>query len=185
MCRLFAISLALLLTSCIRHGTGTYFTSGIRDYAGDGTIRDASQRGGGFRTRGYLVELPNFRLNRPYEHTFQLVGLPTIEGKRVEIAFLVPETFSQTHTANAHSTVEFSLSTTDGKQITSHKSTLGDLIWSSPVHGHSGYALYHLDRSFFQPVSTERYRLRITYSPAAGADSGEGYFYLWSAVGGS
>lgn len=185
MSRILVISLTWLLCSCAPHGRGTYFTSGIRNYTGDGTIQDTSQRSGILQTRGYLVALPHFPLNRSYEHTFQLDGLPTIESKQIEIVFLVPETFSQTRTANAHSTVEFTLSTSDDKRVTNLNSTLRALIWSSPVHDHSGYALYHLDRSFFQPVSGERYRLHVRYSPAPGADSGDGYFYLWSGIGGS
>ena len=187
MSRILAISIASLLSSCAPHGSGTYFTSGVRDYTGDGTIQDTSQRGGFFPTRSYMVTLPSFPLNRPYEHTFRLDGLPTIEGKPTEIAFFVPNSFSQAHTPNAHSSVEFSVTTADSRRVTSVSSTLGALIWSSPPHPihYSGNALYQLDTSFFQPVAGERYRLHVTYSPAPGADSGEGYFYLWSGVGGS
>src|SRR2546430_711776 len=53
--RVLAISIASLLSSCAPHGSGTYFTSGIRDYTGDGTIQDTSQRGGFFPTRSYMV----------------------------------------------------------------------------------------------------------------------------------
>ena len=187
MSRILAISIAGLLSWCAPHGHGTYFTSGIRDYVGDGTIQDTSQRGGFFSSRCYMVTLPSFPLNRPYERTFRLDGLPTIEGKPTEIAFFVPKNFPQIHTPNARSTIEFSLTTAEGKQVTSVNSNLGALIWSSPAHplSYSGYALYQLDRSFFQPVAGERYRLHVTYSPASGADTGEGYFYLWSGVGGS
>ncbi len=187
MTRILVISIALLLSSCSPRGRGTFFTSGIRDYTGDGTIQDTSQRGGFFSTRCYMVRLPPFPLDRPYEHTFRLDGLPTIEGKPTEIAFFVPKKFSQTHAPNARSTIEFSLVTADGKQITSLNSTLGALIWSSPANpiNYDGHALYKIDKSFFQPVAGERYRLRVTYSPELGAGSGEGYFYLWSGVGGS
>jgi hypothetical protein len=185
--RILVISIGLLLSSCAPRGRGTYFTSGIRDYTGDGRIQDTSQRGGFFPTRCYMVTLPSFPLNRPYEHTFRLDGLPTIEGKPTEIAFFAPNSFPQTHAPNARSTIEFSLSTADGRQITSLSSTLDALTWSSPAHPihYDGNALYQLDKSFFQPVAGERYRLHVTYSPAPGAGSDEGYFYLWSGIGGS
>ena len=185
--RILAITIAGLLTSCAPHGRGTYFTSGIRDYTGDGTIQDTSQRGGFFSTRSYMVTLPSFPLNKPYEHSFRLDGLPTIEGKPTEIAFFVPNSFSQTRTSNARSTITYSLSTAEGRRLTSVSSTLGALIWSSPaqpIH-YSGHALYQLDKSFFQPAAGERYHLHVSYSPAPDTDSGEGYFYLWSGVGGS
>ncbi|MEY2577039.1 MAG: hypothetical protein QOF80_2526 [Verrucomicrobiota bacterium] len=187
MARILVISIALLLNSCSPRGHGTFFTSGVRDYTGDGTIQDTSQGDGLFSTRCYMVRLPPFTLDRPYERTFSLDGLPTIEGKPTEIAFFVPNSFSQTHAPNARSTIEFSLSTADGKQITSLTSVLGALTWSSPAHpiSYDGHALYQIDKSFFQPVAGERYRLRVTYSPAPGAGSDEGYFYLWSGVGGS
>ncbi|MEA3188557.1 MAG: hypothetical protein QOD99_2387 [Chthoniobacter sp.] len=117
MSRILAISIASLLSSCAPHGSGTYFTSGVRDYTGDGTIQDTSQRGGFFPTRCYMVTLPSFPLNRPYEHTFRLDGLPTIEGKPTEIAFFVPNSFSQSHTPNAHSRVEFSVTTADSRRV--------------------------------------------------------------------
>ena len=186
MIRILVIGIALLLSSCSPRGRGTFFTSGIRDYTGDGTIQDTSQGGGLFSTRCYMVRLPPFPLDRPYEHTFRLDGLPTIEGKPTEIAFFVPNSFSQTHAPNGHSTIEFSVTAADGKQITSLKSTLAALTWSSPaqpIH-YDGHALYEIDKSFFQPLAGERYQLHITYSPAPGAGSDEGYFYLWSGVGG-
>lgn len=176
-----------MLSSCAPNGSGTYFTSGIRDYIGDGTIQDTSQRSGFFSTRSYMVIFPSFPLNRPYEHTFRLDGLPTIKGKPTEIAFFVPNTFSQVHTPNADSTVKFSVTTADGRRVTSVGSKLGALIWSSPAYPihYSGNAIYQLDTSFFHPIAGERYRLHVTYSPAPGADSSEGFFYLRTGVGGS
>ena len=184
---ILVISIALLLNSCSPRGRGTFFTSGVRDYTGEGTIQDTSQGGGLFSTRCYMVRLPSFSLDKPYKRTFSLDGLPTIEGKPTEIAFFVPNSFSKTHASNVGSTIEFSLSTADGKQITSLNSTLGALTWSSPAHPihYDGHALYEIDKSFFQPVAGERYRLHVTYSPVPGAGSDEGYFYLWSGVGGS
>jgi hypothetical protein len=185
--RILVICIVVPLSACAPHRIGTYFTSGIRDYTGDGTIQDTSQRGSFFPTRSYMVSLPSFPLNRPYEHTFRLDGLPTIEGKPTQVAFFVPNSFSQARTPNARSTVELSITTADSKQVTSVSSTLGALIWSSPAHPlhSSGHAVYQLDTWFFQPVAGERYRLHVRYSPASGADSGDGYFYLRSGVGGS
>jgi hypothetical protein len=185
MRNLLSIVLLLLACSCTPRGSGTYFTSGIRAYKGDGVIEDTSQRGIVLGTRGHLIALPSFPLDKTYENTFRLDGLPTIDGARIEVALLVPETFSRDRAANTNSTVEFSVTGADGKEVIHLKSTLGGLIWSSPVHGHSGSALYQLDHSFFKPVPGEQYRLRVTYSPAPGVAGGEGYFYLWSGIGGS
>jgi hypothetical protein len=134
-----------------------------------------------------MVRLPPFPLDRPYEHTFNLDGLPTIEGHPTQIAFFVPNSFSRTHPPNARSTIELSVSTAGGKQITSLSSPLGALTWSTPAQpvNYDGHALYELDKSFFQPVAGERYRLHVKYSPAPGAASSEGFVYLWSGLGGS
>jgi hypothetical protein len=185
MRRIIAILLAVLTCSCSYQRGGTYFTSGIRGYKGDGTIEDTSQRSGFFNTRGYLVSLPRFSLDKPYKNTFRLDGLPTINGRSTEIVFLVPETFSRDRAANTNSVVEFSLVRADGTEVVHVRSALGALIWSGPVHGRSGSALYQFHESFFKPVPGEAYQLRVTYSPASGAAEGEGYFYLWCGVGGS
>ena len=116
--RLLAIGLASCLAACGPVGCGTYFTSGIRGYTGDGTIEDTSQRDGILSTRGYLVALPSFPLDQPFDRTFRLDGLPTIEGHPAEIAFVVPNTFPQAHAANAGSIVEFALATADGTSLT-------------------------------------------------------------------
>lgn len=179
------IALSLLACSCTPRGGGTFFTSGISAYKGDGVIEDTSQRAILFGTSGYLVALPHFPLDKPYENTFRLDGLPTIDGSRTEVVFLVPETFSRNRAANTNSIVEFSLVGKGRTDVIHVKSTLGSLIWSSPVHGHPGSALYHLDRSFFQAVPGELYRLHVTYSSAPGAAGGKGYFYLRSEIGGS
>jgi hypothetical protein len=185
--RTLIISLAWSLSSCVPHGRGTYFTSGIRDYTGDGTIQDTSERDGFLQSRSYLVTLQHFPLNKPYEQTFRLGGLPTMEGKMSEIALFVPTTFSESNPVNARCTLEFSLSTADGKGLTNLKSKLGALTWSSPpsaIH-YIGHAIYHREQSFFQPIPGQRYILHVKYSPVLGADGGEGYIYLWTGIGGS
>ena len=187
MSRILAIGTALLLSSCVPFGRGTYFTTGIRGYSGDGNIQDTSQWFDFFPVRSFMVTLPSFPLDKPYEHTFRLDGLPTIEGHPTEIYFFVPSSFSKAHTPNADSRVEFSVTTAEGRRITTVRSTLGALTWSGPpdpIH-YSGSGLYQLDTSFFQPVAGEKYRLHVMYSPAPGADSSEGHFYLLNGVGGS
>jgi len=182
---IIAIGAGLLACSCVSQRTGSYFTSGLRSYRGDGVIEDTSQRAILFGTRGYLVAMPRFQLDRPFDGTFRLGGLPIIEDKKTGVALIVPDTFSRERMPNTNSIIEYSVIDSQGKEITHVKSALGALIWSSPIHGHLGSALYQLDTSFFQPASGASYRLHVTYSPEPGAGAGEGYFYLWSSVGGS
>ncbi len=56
-------------------------------------------------TRGYMVRLPPFPAGpAPYEHTFSLDGLPTIEGKPTDYAFFrPPASQSDTSVANGRS----------------------------------------------------------------------------------
>jgi hypothetical protein len=179
--------LRILITLIIAVTLSGCFRPRVQDYRGDGTIQDTSDNGGFLPVRSYMITLPSFPLDKPYDHTFRLDHIPTILHAEIEICFFVPNSFSQTRSANADSVITYSLETADGTQITSVKSPLGKLIWSSPavpIH-YDGYALYELDRSFFHAHSGQHYRLHVTYDPAPGADAADGHFYLWSGVGGS
>ena len=93
---------------------GGCFRPSVQEYRGDGTIQDTSDNGGFLPVRSYMITLPSFPLDKPYDHTFRLDHVPTILHAQVEIVLFVPNSFSQTRSANARSVIAYSLETTDG-----------------------------------------------------------------------
>jgi len=116
--------------------------------------------------------------------------LPTIEGKKIEIGVLSPEdVLTGLNAADARSTVEFSLSTADGKELTQLNSTLGaaDMI----VTGFTAILvtpLYHL-KPIVLPSRASGRAIRATchvHASTRGQTGGEGLlFTFWSGIGGS
>ena len=176
---------ALLCVSCAPPGSGTLFDSGITGYSGDGKIQDASQRSGLLATRGYRIDMPSFDLGASYEGTFRLSNIPTIDGTRTYVYLFVPKSFAKTTEPNALSHIDYSMKTSDGAELIRVESHLGEMIWSSPPAplSYDGDALYLLDRSFFEPEAGKSYELRLKYTPAPGAEHGQGFVYIWNAVG--
>jgi hypothetical protein len=123
-------------------------------------------------------------LGRSHNNRFVLTNLPTIEGHEVQIAFVVEDgTIEQTkNILNASASVL--LTDSASNVVTEFSNKIGGLVWSSPVHGHAGHALYHDGRSFFMPRPSETYALHIIYSPDPSLVSKSGYFYLYSGCGG-
>jgi len=190
MSRSCILFLALLFSGCTYWPIGTYFSHGISQYHGDGTIRDVSQRSGLVSTRGYVVTLGGFDLGSAYDRQFKVVNLPTIEDSKVEIALAVerPE-LSVTSVDDLRKKLEASLSVslTDstGTTVTTFSSKIGRLRWSSAVHGYSSYWLYDEKGSFFTPKARETYFLHVQYSPDSQLQSSHGCIYLYSGCGGS
>lgn len=180
----------VVCTGCGRCGWGNYYRDGIQHYGGDGRIADASQSSGLFGTRGYVVEFPKFDLGSPYQRQFKLVGLPTLGHARADIAFVIEEPFLATRVDELRRSVvdgavNIKLSDSSGRQVAGYSAKLSDLIWSSPIHDHVGYALYQLDHSEFLPRSEETYTLTISYSPDSTLRSKQGYLYVSCLCGGS
>ena len=187
---IFSLCCLALFTSCGRCGFGSYYTHGIRHYEGDGTIVDNSQPSGAFGTRGYVVEFPKFDLGSRYERQFRLAHLPTLGSAPAEIRFVIEEPYDNLAVDDlrknaATGAVLIKLLDSTGRQVTGFSAKLSDLIWSSPIHDHVGYALYELDHSEFVPRSNETYTLSVSYSPDSTLRSKTGYFYVWCGCGGS
>ena len=193
MRRVLLLCYLLVCTGCGRCGFGGYYRDGIQHYAGDGRIADASQSSGLFDlfgTRGYIVEFPKFDLGSAYQRQFKLVGLPTLGNARAEIRFVVEEPFLATQVdelrrSAINGAVNIKLSDSSGRQVAGYSAKLSDLIWSSPIHDHVGYALYQLDHSEFLPRTGETYTLSISYSPDSTLRSKQGYLYVSCLCGGS
>jgi len=185
-------SLVLMFTACGRCGWGTYYLNGTRSYSGDGTISDASVPSGFFGTRGYVIDFPTFDLGQRFEASYHLSGVPTL-GVRApaEISMMVddPRGFLASSVDSLKdmfkAILKCSLSDSSGAVITKFEAPLNSLIWSSPIHGRSGYALYELHKSFFVPNSKEKYTLTIEYSGDPGLSGKTASIYLWCACGGS
>ena len=173
-----------ILTGCACRPRGTYFNAGIAQYRGEGRITDTSERSGFVSTRGYLVEFPRFDLGRSYDHKFRLINLPTIEGKEVQIRFVVEDETLEQNKKTLDSRASVSLTDSAGNLVTEFSSKIGSLVWSSPVHGHTGYALYDSKHSLFIPRPNETYVLHIIYAPDVSLVSKSGYVYLYSGCRG-
>ncbi len=178
MTKTISIGLLALLSGCTAFLSGTYFSTGIRGYSGDGEIVDVSERGGFFSTKGYRVVLPRFAINRAYAHTFRLEGLPTMEDRPISIHFAVPSSLTRLAAAKSGASIEMLLTTTAGREVTRIKRPLDDLVWS-------GSSLYDRDHSFFHPSPGEQYRLEVKFSPGSGLNAAEGFVYLSCLCGGS
>jgi len=175
--------LSFALVSCMQRGS--YFSSGISEYKGDGRIEDTSQAGGAYPSRGFIVALPAFKLNEPFTKTFQLDGLPIIEGQKVGVYFNVPKLMQQSDGVGGNASIELCVLSAEGEELTTAKGPLSGFVWSTPVHGYQGQALYKQNGSFFIAKPGIKYRLKIVYSPADMMSQAEGQVYLWCSAGGS
>jgi len=174
-----------ILTGCACRSRGTYLNAGIAQYRGDGRISDTSEHSGFVSTRGYLIEFPRFDLGRSYDDRFRLINLPTIGGREIQIRFVVDDETLERTKKKLDASVTVSLTDSAGNLVTEFSSKIGNLVWSSPIHGHTGYALYDSKHSLFIPRPNEAYFLHVIYSPDASLVSKSGYVYLYSGCGGS
>ena len=168
----------LVLASCTSFGTGSYFRTGVRTYSGEGEIRDTSQPALFFATRGYRIDLPELPLDRRYEHSYVLKGIPVINNTSAGIWFELPEGPTSDSTEKAKASFHASLVDGGGHLITRFGGPLNSFIWS-------GSSLYQLEGSFFQPKPTEEYRLHVKFDPGNGIGEGRGRISIQCAIGGS
>ena len=180
-----------LCAACGRCGWGSYYSRGLKQYSGDGTISDTSQSSGLFGTNGYIVDFPGFDLGAAHQATYHLAGLPSLGRANAEITLMIndPKGFSATDVDELRdrttATFKCSLVDSSGKVVTTFETPLKNLIWSSPIHDRTGYALYDLDKSFFTPKSDANYTLRIEYSGESSLRGEQGAVYIWCGCGGS
>lgn len=180
-----------LCAACGRCGWGSYYSHGLKQYSGDGKISDTSQSSGLFGTNGYIVDFPEFDLGAAHRATYHLAGLPSLGGANAEIALMIkdPKGWSATDVDELRdrttATFKCSLVDSSGKVVTTFETPLKKLIWSSPIHDRSGYALYDLDKSFFLPRSDANYTLSIEYSGDSSLGGEQGAVYIWCGCGGS
>jgi len=176
--RILVCGAGLLLASCTSFRTGSYFSAGVHSYVGDGVIRDTSQPAVFFATRGYRIDLPGFRIDRPYEHSYLLKGIPVIDDTSAGIFFEVPQGLTSESTEKTGASFEANLVDKKGERIARFGGPLNSLIWS-------GNSLYDLEGSFFQPKHNEEYRLHVRFYPGSGVGEGLGHIYVRCAIGGS
>ena len=187
----FATLIVFLLSACGRCGWGTYYSTGIKKYSGDGSISDVSQSSGGLGSRGYVIDFPKFDLGKPYQSTYHLSEIPTLGHAAAQISLMIEDSnaslASRVDQLKASSTANLkcSLSDSSGKMITKFEVPLSKLTWSSPIHGRSGYALYELEKSEFLPDSKTVYTLAVEYSGDPELNGKIGWFYVWCGCGGA
>lgn len=169
---------ALLLASCTSFGNGSYFRKGVRTYAGEGEIRDTSQPALFFATSGYRIDLPEFPLDRRYEHSYVLKGIPVINNTAAQIFFDLPEGPTSASAGKAKARFEASLFDGEEHLITRFGGPLNSFIWS-------GSTLYQSEGFLFQPKLDEEYRLHVIFDPGKGIGEGHGRVYIRCAIGGS
>jgi hypothetical protein len=181
----FVACCLFLCAACGRCGFGSYYTHGINQYSGDGTISDTSQSSGLFGTRGYVVEFPKFDLGEKYEKRFRLMRLPKLGSAEAEIRLIVNDPTVEKHKETLTGKIAIKLSDSSGREIAGYNKKISDLIWSSPIHDHTGHALYDVDHSDFVPRSDETYTLTVSYEPDPTLISHTAYIYVWCGCGGS
>ena len=180
-----------LCAACGKCGWGSYYTHGLKQYSGDGTISDTSQSSGLFGSRGYIVDFPGFDLGSAHHATYHLSGLPSLGWAKAEIELTIndPKGYSATDVDELRhrttGTFKCSLLESSGKVVATFETPLKNLIWSSPIHDRSGYALYDLDKSFFLPRSGTNYTLTIEYSGDSSLAGQHGAVDIWCGCGGS
>lgn len=179
------VFLAVMISGCGRCGWGTYYRRGINGYSGDGKIYDVSQGSGFLGGRGYVIQFPTFDLGERHQAEFQLSHLPTLGNARAQISLLIEDPTVEERKGSLHAETTCLLKNSSGTVVAEFSQTLDTLIWSSPVHGRRGHALYNLDRSFFRPQSNTRYTLTVFYSGEPQIKGTTGYFYIWCGCGGS
>jgi hypothetical protein len=154
-------------------------------------MSDTSQSSGLFGTNGYIVDFPGFDLGAAHRATYHLAGLPSLGGANAEIALMIkdPKGFSAMDVDGFRdrttATFKCSLVDSSGKVVTTFETPLKKLIWSSPIHDRSGYALYDPDKSFFPPRPDANYTLSIEYSGDSSLEGEQGTVYIWCGCGGS
>jgi hypothetical protein len=187
------VSCALVMSACGRCGWGTHYVRGIRGYSGDGVISNVSVPSGLFGARGYIIDFPKFDLGHRYEATYHFSGVPTLGRAKAEIVLMIEDprgykAFEVDQLKDAaKGTLKCSLIDSSARVVTEFACPLKDLTWSSPIYGRLGYALYdyELDKSFFQPDSTEKYTLAVEYSGDETLGGKTGWIYVWCGCGGS
>lgn len=166
-----------LLASCGPFGTGSYFRRGVKSYRGDGTIRDTSRAAVFFASRGFRIDLPNFPIDRPYEHTFRIAGIPVINDTQAGVFLELPPGMSSTVAGKSRATFEMAIFNKNGIQITHVKGPLNSYIWS-------GTSLYDSEHSWFKPDEDESYKMYVRFSPGSGLGKGFAHVYIKCHVGG-
>jgi hypothetical protein len=87
--------------------------------------------------------------------------------------------------ANLSARLKCSIIDSGGRSALQIDVALKDMIWSSPIHGRSGYALYQLEGSEFVPNKDATYTMSVEYSGDAQLAGKKGSLYLWCGCGGS
>jgi hypothetical protein len=182
---------ALLVAGCTR--SGTYSKYGVAKFQGDGIIRDVSRKGGPFSSHGFVIELDKFDLGDIFDKQFRLRNVPTIASTPVEICLAVEDKelarFSVASVDDLRkklqATLTVSLRDSKDYRTTGFSANIGNLVWSTPVHGYTGFWLYTQSGSFFTPRSEETYSLHVQYSPDPTLRGKQGRVYLYSGYGGS
>lgn len=188
--RIIILLSLLACVGCSYRPDGTYFSKGIAQYKGEGTIRDVSQKAILFGSRGYVIEFEKFGLDHEFNKELRLTYLPTLSGRNVEIClafedYPIGDSFDDRFRKGLDAAVTVCLTDSAGNIVTKFSSKVGDLTWSSPVHGYNGCWLYSQAGSFFTPQPRETYILNVSYSSDATLRGKRGSLYLYSGCGGS
>ncbi len=117
-------------------------------------------------------------MDSPYGHSYVLKGVPVIDGTFASIFFKVPQGLTVASAGKAGASFEADLVDGKGNRVTRFGGPLNSFIWS-------GYSLYDLERSNFQPKQNEEYKLHVRFSPGSGVGGGLGHVYVRCAIGGS
>ena len=168
--------------SCLRPGNANSWS---KMYSGDGKIVDISQPSGWFGSKGYLIEFAPFDLDKPFHAVYRLEGMPEVGRSKADVRLLVDERISDSLKNSLVGRFTVDLRDHSDLPTLSMSERLRDLIWSSPIHGRRGYALYSLEHSSFAFRTKSRYTLTVDYSGDPQLSGKGGWVYILVACGGS
>ena len=169
VCLIAAASVSFLFTNCTMKP--------VAPHHGDGKFQKLSRWAGPFPLPGYSISMPTFDLGQPFQAEYQVARLTDIgRDCGVHLAVADPQDHWLLHdTRRLEGNLALQLIDSNGVVIVSTSGRLGEYTWMGWNNIH---ALYQLDRSFFRPNPSERYRLILTYDPDPNLAGYQGFAYL-------
>lgn len=153
----------LVCALAIGVGLGTYVMfrmPPLKPHVGDGVFKDISFRFGPFPIRGYSIDFPRLKLRQKLAASYRIADLPRLGSVGVYFVVIGPSE----HCLDGD--LDVKVLDSAGKTVVDVQERLGRMIWSSHyADGQNCYALYDLDKSFFEPRRGMAYQLTVSFSP--------------------
>jgi len=163
-----------------------YFDYQVKEYDGDGNIKNISIRFALVPIDGYTLSFEKFDLSKPFSKVYTLKNLPADSEPLIYLA-VEDSNWNYTNDSNIAeltSAVEFIVTSGTGEEILHFQNELNDMVWSWPlsgqdVHAHGLYNSRKLDKdSHFKAEDKETYTLNINYHPDEALNGHLGFLYL-------